>query len=224
MIDFSDGLQMFAAKGTAPDDPIEVIRAPGDTRPLGLKNTDNKTIAGVTNNAMKHPIAKSANKLQNGFVVGRTFLNNVTLLDTTARGYSMCCPQLRPIIALFDFIAAFPSVLHEWLFLILDVCELSVGMFSICTSMYWLAQGVGRLCGLQTMFLYWIWSGVLQGCPLSGSLFVLAIDPFLDRFYRNVNISSASHRGPGVPRSASPKSPNAAHTIHNNQSLQAVES
>ena len=130
---------------------------------------------------------KKANQLQNGFVVGRNFLNNVTLLDTTARGYSMTGPELRPIIALFDFIAAFPSVLRRWLFLVLTVCDLPIGMIRICESMYWLAQGVGRSFGHHAVFLYWIWSGVLQGCPLSGSLFVLAIDPFLDKFYKLVH-------------------------------------
>ena len=90
-------------------------------------------------------------------------------------------PHLRPPIALFGFIAAFPSVLHEWFFLILLVCDLPCGMINICTSMYWPSQGVGTLHGRQAVFLYWIWSGVVQGCPRSGSLFVLAIDPFLDR-------------------------------------------
>ena len=74
--------------------------------------------------------------------MGRNFLNNVTLLDTTARGYSVTGPELRPIIALFDFIAAFPSVLHQWLFLVLTVCDLPTGMIHMCESMYWLAQGV----------------------------------------------------------------------------------
>ena len=29
-------------------------------------------------------------------------------------------------------------------------------------------------------FLYYVWSGVLQGCPLSGSLFVICLNPFLN--------------------------------------------
>ncbi len=32
-------------------------------------------------------------------------------------------------------------------------------------------------------FLFWVSSGILQGCPLSGTLFVLCLDPML----RNIN-------------------------------------
>ena len=38
------------------------------------------------------------------------------------------------------------------------------------------------------MFLFWAFSGVMQGCPLSGSLFVLAFDPFLRKLRAKIDL------------------------------------
>ena len=40
------------------------------------------------------------------------------------------------------------------------------------------------------IFMFVILSGVLQGCPLSGSLFVIAIDPLLHMFKTMLENSS----------------------------------
>ena len=40
--------------------------------------------------------------------------------------------------------------------------------------------------GMQ--FLFWYGSGVLQGCPLSGSLFAIIMNPFLMHFESNIEI------------------------------------
>ena len=79
------GMDFFAAKGDEELDHTEVLRSPGDTRPLGLKNTDNKTIGACVNRTMKTPIRDGANRLQNGFNYQRNFLNNIVQLDTAAR-------------------------------------------------------------------------------------------------------------------------------------------
>ena len=87
---FNESIIAFPPKGTDPlDTASAATREPGDTRPLSLKNTDNKTIAGVYNHKLRVPIAKSANKCQNGFVFGRQFLSNVIQLDARARSPSL---------------------------------------------------------------------------------------------------------------------------------------
>eukprot|EP00972_Heterocapsa_arctica_P100469 14815194-Heterocapsa_arctica.AAC.1 len=62
-----------------------VVRAPQDTRPLGLKNSDVKAISGAAHAAVKFDLRKSASLRQNGFIAGRTFLNKVIDLDTASR-------------------------------------------------------------------------------------------------------------------------------------------
>ena len=181
-IDFNDVLHYFAAKGDEDLDHVEILRTPGESRPLGLKNTDNKSIGACTNHSMKRAIGSGANRLQNGFIYQRNFLDNIVQLDTAARVYSMSSSSLLPIVALFDYGAAFPSVIHRWLFLILRRIGLPLGAINIGVLMYSMVMGFGRGDQGITVFLFMILSGVLQGCPLSGSFFVLCLDPFLQAF------------------------------------------
>ena len=43
-------------------------------------------------------------------------------------------------------------------------------------------------CDGELKWLFCVISGVLQGCPLSGSLFVIVIDPLLFLFKRKVEV------------------------------------
>ena len=86
-ITFSDQLLLFGVKGEDSDDALEVRRVAGDTRPLSLKNSDNKTIAGVNNHAAKSMLAASVIDIQRGFVPGRQLVQNVLELDTFGRWF-----------------------------------------------------------------------------------------------------------------------------------------
>ena len=59
-----------------------------ETRPITLKNTDNKILAGVVNNAIAPVVAASCSHVQSGFVKGRNFLNNVLAIDVDGRNLS----------------------------------------------------------------------------------------------------------------------------------------
>eukprot|EP00972_Heterocapsa_arctica_P079556 11724705-Heterocapsa_arctica.AAC.1 len=73
---FNDTLLVFVPKGDEPEDDVHVVRAPQDTRPLGLKNSVVKAISGASRAAVKFDLNKSASIRQNGFIAGRSFLNN----------------------------------------------------------------------------------------------------------------------------------------------------
>jgi len=133
--DFNDGLFVFIPKDTGNND--EAFYAdPLETRPLTLKNTDNKGVAGVIN-WIVHPVVKrSACSLQNGFIKGRQLVQNPVDLDFHARLEALRfsgdethfmhylselviskvgITGLIPLLLLFDFAAAFPSVRHAWM-------------------------------------------------------------------------------------------------------------
>ena len=109
---------------------------------------------------------------------GRQLAQNPIDFDSAARslGHAGAVANI-PVLAFWD-LAAFPSVAHRWLFKVLVHTALPRGLLEIIRGMYFMtgAYGVGEE-GLR--FLFWILSGVIQGCPFSGMLFVFALGPFL---------------------------------------------
>ena len=100
---------------------------------------------------------------------------------------TILCPDLIPTLPLFDFESAFPSVIHEWIFLVLEHRGLPQHFLRLFRAIYINARAVriheGRIITL-ILFL----SGVLQGCPGSAFLFNNSLDPFLfliDKFLKN---------------------------------------
>ena len=54
-------------------------------RPLGLKNTNNKAIAATLASALASAISATASPVQQGFVRGRRFTDNIIEVDLAAR-------------------------------------------------------------------------------------------------------------------------------------------
>ena len=83
---------------------------------------------------------------------------------------------------LFDFAAAFPSVFQDWLLSVLLAMAIQApaGFINTFISMYSENHAYTRNQG-GLVLMFKVFSGVLQGCPLSGALFNVGIDPpFLD--------------------------------------------
>ena len=201
--DINEGETVFIPKGQEDDDgrvfKDTVFRAATETRPLTLKNSDNKIVAAVANYAISPTIQKCASVVQNGFVHGRQLAQNIVDLDHASRVYacrghsvkhpfdsvvasneSFCLGQV-PVTVPFDFAAAFPSVVHAWLFIVIRYIKMPEGLQRLIKALYENNQAYGTIEG-QCIWLFAVCGGVLQGCPLSGSLFVLAIDPLLYLF------------------------------------------
>ena len=156
-VSFNDSLIVFVPKGTEQDDETGIVRDPFDTRPLALKNSDNKAIGGVVNFLLKRTMARSACALQRGFIPGRQLLENVLNLDTHARAQGMRDGGCRiPILAFWDYAAAFPSVAHAWLFRALASAGAPDGLLSLARGMYnsnWVF--LLRREGLLALLYYW---------------------------------------------------------------------
>eukprot|EP00972_Heterocapsa_arctica_P051571 7587157-Heterocapsa_arctica.AAC.1 len=86
-----------------------------------------------------------------------------------------------PVLAFWDFAAAFPSVAHEWLFRTLRFIGAPLGLLNLIRGMY-LCNCAFLACDGVVYLLFRVSAGILQGCPLSGMLFAVAIDPILRRF------------------------------------------
>ena len=93
-----------------------------ELRTLGLKNTDNKAITGANIKQFDIAVSLHAVSLQRGFVSGRQLVLNIPDLDAICRAQAnLNYFPFESILALWDFMAAFPSVIHDWIHLVL-VC------------------------------------------------------------------------------------------------------
>ncbi len=82
---FFESLGIFIPKGAEEDDQNDLCRFGEDTRPLSLKDTDNKLIGTVTNKALTPTLSRSVVAEQRGFTAGRSLLSNVVDRDAMAR-------------------------------------------------------------------------------------------------------------------------------------------
>ena len=170
-----------------------VFRHPSELRPLTLKNADDKVVAGCANWCLSPVIEKTASQLQRGFIHGRQLLQNIVDLDFSARERSLIAsgaePRLPfscdlglsrrgivgilPILLLFDFAAAFPSVSHKWLRAVLLAIKIPRGILNLFDCLYDSNEAFCSVGGRPVAWIFNILCGVLQGCPFSGSLFVI---------------------------------------------------
>ena len=84
----------------------------------------------------------------------------------------------RPLTVLFDYAMPCPSVCHAWVFFLLSFVGMPEGLVDAIRALYKMNKAYMNTPN-GIVFMLFILSGVLQGCPLSGSLFVIAIDPLI---------------------------------------------
>ena len=84
-------------------------------------------------------MASYAHPAQRGFVAGRQGLQNVVDIDTRARIADILAgtpSYLFPLLLLFDFAAAFPSVAHRWLYLCLLYARVPPHVINFILAVY----------------------------------------------------------------------------------------
>ena len=178
--DFNTSLMVFLPKGEHADDREgSVSRKGGDTRPLNLSNTDAKIIALAFNKPLSSEAKRTVNSQQRGFVPDRYMNDNILELEAYGLLASLF-GKPRPCFALWDFRAAFPSVEHEWIFFVLVAMMLPGFVIHAIKQLYKHCKVVIVFAGMRKEGFN-ITAGIKQGCPLSGTLFALALDPFMRR-------------------------------------------
>ena len=151
---------------------------PSDLRPLTLNNIIAKVVPGILSTKGFALAPSWCHVSQHGCGQGRS---TATALGA-AEGHLWCFNRRYPSTAalLCDVRAAFPSLRRSWLFAILRASGCPPALLNLfrahlTASFTWL---VWKGC-THSGFL--IREGVKQGCPLSGLLFILALDPWLRR-------------------------------------------
>ena len=173
---FNESLMLFIPKAVLSDEHF-IVRKPSQTRPISLKNTDNKLIAATVNLTFTRLLTERAHISQQGFLPGRHFEGNIVVADAVARAISISRPSLSACMISHDLGTAFPSLSHEYMEAAIVGAAAPSGFHDLVKSLY--TECLVFLMNVPTECVFKILSGVLQGCPLSASLFILALQPFL---------------------------------------------
>ena len=187
----------FAPKGVVDQDSIAVLRTPENLRTIFGGNADAKLISGAISFAITEPALAITPAEQRGFCRGRQLSLNVVDLDTYMRAFNLLsnidlAEEKRsepyrgnigdiPASMLYDFCNAFPTLLHEWLWLVLEVLKIPTVIVKVIERLYSNIFAYSSGCG-DGPFLFEVLGGVKTGCPLSSILFLLGVHPFIDLF------------------------------------------
>ena len=104
-------------------------------------------------------------------------LDNIALVESFAYAATMMGAP-HPAMVFFDFRNAFPSVSHTWIFHVLTEMGLPAPLVQAIRLMYRDIVSDISFEG-QEAEGFPISTGIKQGCPMSGTIFALAIDPFV---------------------------------------------
>ena len=116
--------------------------------------------------------------IQRGFVASRQLVLNIVGVDAHSRSQaSFKYFNKESILASWDFLAAFPSVRHQWVLAVFRAYGFPVGSCSFIEALFQDSYAIYVSQGSQS-FLYLILAGIVQGCPSAGMCFAVAADPF----------------------------------------------
>jgi len=186
---FNEAIMAFIPKKPCcAQDGLEVYEA-GGVRPLSIVNTDNRLMANAVRWMMEPILNRIISSEQKGFLRGRSLLANVVEIEDSLMKLSLRDESAAGIF--FDFQAAFPSLSHGYIHMVLRDIGVPLEVRRLVTAFYDQHFGTIRLAnGAHGRIT--IEAGIRQGCPLSPLLFALVCDIFLRRLKRKFGDSSFS--------------------------------
>jgi hypothetical protein len=158
-------------------DGIPIFTA-GSTRPISIVDAANRIVASVLKTTLERCVGSRISEMQRGFVAGRQMLMNLIDVDFAAQKISI--KSRKGAILLFDFRAAFPSMNHDFIWDTLREVGIPEQFIEAIRTLYRNNKHLLKLRG----GIYEgpeVFSGVRQGCPLSGLLFAICADVLLTR-------------------------------------------
>ena len=145
-------------------------------RPISLLCTDYKIFSKVLSNRLKATLPEIIHPDQTYTVPGRNIFNNLHLMRDCIRVANL--KNLPLAVVSLDQEKAFDRVDHGWLLKTLRAFGVGDKFVSMIELLYAKAQCILKINGdLCAPFDFA--RGIRQGCPLSGSLYAISIEPLL---------------------------------------------
>ena len=159
---FAESRTVFIPKTFDTDDLGRIIRSPDALRPLTLCNCDCKLLTSAICRGFHWYTMRCTHSSQR-CISSRQMTDNIFEIETTALAHVACAPQESGVL-LTDFVAAYPSVNHLWLFCVLEntglpcfLCRFLRHVYSdIITCVEFAGAERGQFLKAR---------GVRQGCP-----------------------------------------------------------
>lgn len=146
-------------------------------RPVSLLNTDYKIFARTLSNRLTKCIDSVIHPDQSYCIPGRTIYDNISLIRDVIM-YSNW-NNIPAAVVNLDQRKAFDNVDHTYLFKTMKHMGFGDRFITYIQSLYKDAESVIKICGSLTSPFSFS-KGIRQGCPLSGLLYTIAIEPFLN--------------------------------------------
>ena len=152
-------------------------------RPVALLCTDYKVLSRALSNRLKDYLAMVVHMDQTYCVPGRTIMDNIFLIRDVL---NVCNDyDLDLGVVSLDQQKAFDRLDHNYLFSVLEAFGFGEGfrswlglLYTGATCMVKVGGGLSRPISVQR--------GIRQGCPLSGQLYSLAIEPLISRLRNRI--------------------------------------
>jgi hypothetical protein len=152
-----------------------------DTRPLNIANGESRLLANTVRLSFERAMSEWASEMQRGFLLGRSILLNV--LEVVHRMQLISLKGQGGAAVFFDFQAAFPSVVHDFLLEVLDFIGVPLETMTFIRNLYF-RNRCSLVVGGDIFEGFEMHSGIHQGCPLSPLIFAVAMDVLLRRACR----------------------------------------
>ena len=152
-------------------------------RPISLLNNDYKILARLLANRLKECISSVVGEDQTYCVPGRSIHDNVGLIRdiieyANENGVPLAVVNL-------DQQKAFDKVDRDYLFDTMRAMGFGDRFLDYIKILYSGSESLVKICGSLTA-PFSVEKGIRQGCPLSGLLYSIAIEPFLNRLRHEV--------------------------------------
>jgi hypothetical protein len=146
-----------------------------ELRPLALCDSDYKIVMGCINRRLANHIPDYVDDRQRGFIKNRLGLDSMLLLEAAAM-LATRSGAASPSMCFLDIAAAFPSILHDYMFMVLNRFLKDHPILTMIKGIY-----TNTSCDMiirgAIVKGFAMYCGVRRGCPLSGTLFALTFHP-----------------------------------------------
>ena len=151
---------------------------PGSLRPLSISNFANRILSSCVNKKLVQWVGTNLNSCQTGYWPNRLISDNILTMNELF--YRQASKNAVGFLLLVDFKAAFSSISQTFLFKAIQAWGVPQNMINVIKNLY-------KNCS-HDLFINsrlgtgpTVKNGTKQGCPLSPTLFVMAIDILLHR-------------------------------------------